>query len=213
MPILRESPRTQRTRDAVVQAAVELLLEAGTSAVTVEAVVQRSGVARSTIYRHWPTRTEMVAAAFAELMPPVVAPEATGDLSQQLTALLCPLAAQIGTEEFACLVPALLAGAAQDPELAAFHAEFVSRQREPVRALLRHAIGDGTLREVDLDEAVSQLVGPLLFQRVILNASVSPHFARRLITDFLAAHAADATAVPAMSAEPPPRRPGRRPAP
>jgi hypothetical protein len=38
---------------------------------------------------------------------------------------------------------------------------------------------------------VSQLVGPLLFQRVILNESVSPGFARRLIADFLAAYAAD----------------------
>jgi AcrR family transcriptional regulator len=188
MPIMRESSRTQRTRDAVVRAAVALLLEAGTSALTVEAVVQRSGVARSTIYRHWPTRTEMVAAAFAELMPELVAPEVTGDLSHQLEALLCPLADQIGTEEFAALVPSLLAGAARDPELAPFHAEFVSRQREPVRGVLRRAVEEGALGEVDLDEAVSQLVGPLLFQRVILDESVGPGFARRLIADFLAAH-------------------------
>ena len=174
-----------------MRAAVELLLEAGTCALTVEAVVQRSGVARSTIYRHWPTRTEMVATAFSELLPPLVAPEMAGDLSHQLEALLCPLADQIDTEEFAALVPSLLAGAARDPELAPFHAEFVSRQREPVREVLRRAMRDGALGGMDLNEAVSQLVGPLLFQRVILNESVSPGFARRLIADFLAAYAAD----------------------
>ena len=188
MPIQRQSPRTQRTREAVVRAGVELLLEGGTSALTVEAVVQRSGVARSTIYRHWPTRTEMVAAAFAELMPPIPTPVLTGDLSQQLEALLCPLAEQIATEEFAALVPSLLAGAARDPELAPFHAGFVARQREPVHAVLRQAVQDGQIRRLDLDEGVSQLVGPLLFQRVILDQPVDPAFARRLVADFLAAH-------------------------
>ena len=191
MPIQRESPRTQRTRDAVVRAGVELLLEGGTSALTVEAVVQRSGVARSTIYRHWPTRTEMVAAAFAELMPPIPTPVLTGDLSQQLEALLCPLAEQIATEEFAALVPSLLAGAARDPELAPFHAGFVARQREPVHAVLRQAVQDEQIRRLDLDEGVSQLVGPLLFQRVILDQPVTPTFARRLVADFLAAHSTD----------------------
>ena len=188
MPIQRESPRTQRTRDAVVRAAVELLLEGGTSAVTVEAVVQRSGVARSTIYRHWPTRTEMVAAAFAALMPPIPAPVLDGDLSHQLEALLAPIAEQIATEEFAALIPSLLAGAARDPELAGFHAGFVASQREPVRAVLRQAVRDKRIRRLDLDEGVSQLVGPLLFQRVVLDQPVSPAFARRLVADFLTAH-------------------------
>ena len=188
MPIQRESPRTQRTRDAVVRAGVELLLEGGTTALTVEAVVQRSGVARSTIYRHWPTRTEMVAAAFAALMPPIPAPVLTGDLAQQLETLLCPLAEQIATEEFAALVPSLLAGAARDPELAPFHAAFVASQREPLRAVLRQAVRDEKIRRIELDEGVSQLVGPLLFHRVILNEPVSPAFARRLVAAFLAAH-------------------------
>jgi len=194
MPIQRESPRTRRSRDAVVQAAVELLLDGGTAAVTVEAVVQRSGVARSTIYRHWPTRTEMVAAAFAALIPPLAAPEPTGELSHQLESILCPLAEQIASEQFAALVPSLLAGAARDPDLAPFHAEFVARQREPVRAVLRQAVQDEALRPLDLDEAVSQLVGPLLFQRVILDEPVTAGFARRLVAEFLAVHGADGQA-------------------
>jgi len=188
MPIQQESARTRRTRDAVVQAAVRLLLDGGTAAVTVEAVVQRSGVARSTIYRHWPTRMEMVAAAFAELIPPLAAPRLDGGLSEQLESILCPLAEQIATEQFAALVPSLLAGAARDPDLAPFHAQFVSQQREPVRAVLRQAVQGQALRPLVLDEAVSQLVGPLLFQRVILGETVTPQFAKRLIDDFLTAH-------------------------
>jgi TetR/AcrR family transcriptional regulator, regulator of autoinduction and epiphytic fitness len=45
-------PRVERSRTAVLDAAAGLLLEGGVPALTVEAVVERSGVARSTIYRH-----------------------------------------------------------------------------------------------------------------------------------------------------------------
>ncbi len=189
MPIQRESPRTHRTREAVVRSAVDLLVEGGVGAVTVEAVVQRSGVARSTIYRHWPTRGEMVAAAFAELMPPLSGPNDKGGTTEQLQSLLCPLAEEIDTEEFAALVPSLLAGARTDPELASFHDLFVARQREPVHRILTDAVQRGDVRPLDLDEGVSQLVGPLLFQRIILGRPVGADFARRIVTDFVAAHA------------------------
>ena len=188
MPIQRESPRTHRTREAVVRAAVDLLVEGGVGAVTVEAVVQRSRVARSTIYRHWPTRGEMVAAAFAELMPPLSAADNRGSVVDQLESLLCPLAQEIDTEEFAALVPSLLAGAKTDPELASFHDLFVARQREPVQQVLTTAVQRGDLRPLNLDEGVSQLVGPLLFQRIILGRGVSTDFARRIVKDFVAAH-------------------------
>ena len=67
-------------------------------------------------------------------MPPIPVPVLTGDLAQQLEALLCPLAEQIATEEFAALVPSLLAAAARDPELAPFHAGF----------LAAHGLSDGS---------------------------------------------------------------------
>ncbi len=62
-----DDPRVRRTRAAVVDTAVSLLVEGGVGAVTIEAIVRRSGVARSTIYRHWPSRTDVVAAAFGAL--------------------------------------------------------------------------------------------------------------------------------------------------
>ena len=57
-----------------------------------------------------------------------------------------------------------------------------------MRAVLRSAVRDKQIRRLDLDEGVSQLVGPLLFQRVILGEQVTPAFARRLVAAFLAAH-------------------------
>lgn len=190
MPIRQESRRTLRTRDAVLSAAVDLLLHGGTGAVTIEAVVQASGVARSTIYRHWPTRADVVAAAFATLMPPIPHVEDDGGLREQLYAVLEPLADQMRAEAFAALVPALLAGAARDPELAPFRDRFVQAQREPLLVVLRRGSARGELAAgADLDELVSQLVGPLFFHRVILDGSVDAALARRVVDAVLTAHA------------------------
>ena len=55
-----------RTREAVLTAATDLLVEGGPSAVTIDAVVARSGVAKSTIYRHWESRDEVLVAVFPD---------------------------------------------------------------------------------------------------------------------------------------------------
>ena len=53
---LRADPRVARSRTAVLDAATHLLVTGGPAAVTVDAVVAESGVAKSTIYRHWRSR-------------------------------------------------------------------------------------------------------------------------------------------------------------
>ena len=68
-------PRLERTRRAVLEAALDLLTEHGYGEVTIEAVAARSGVAKSTIYRHWPGgRPDLVRDAFHELKPPPIVP-------------------------------------------------------------------------------------------------------------------------------------------
>jgi AcrR family transcriptional regulator len=58
-------PRITRTRERVLGAAWELLNEVGFDGVTVELVSERSGVARSTLYRHWRSMPEVLRDAFA----------------------------------------------------------------------------------------------------------------------------------------------------
>lgn len=56
-------PRSEHADRAILQAATEVLIEKGADRLTVGEVVQRSGVARATIYRRWPTREALIAAA------------------------------------------------------------------------------------------------------------------------------------------------------
>jgi len=57
-------PRVERSRAVITSAATDLLMEGGVHAVTVDAVIARSGVARSTIYRHFPTRADLIIAVY-----------------------------------------------------------------------------------------------------------------------------------------------------
>src|SRR5260221_6509104 len=62
----RGRPRSQESRHAVLAAAFDLLTEAGLAPFTIEGVAARSGVARTTIYRWWPTKGSLIAESFLE---------------------------------------------------------------------------------------------------------------------------------------------------
>lgn len=74
----RGRPRLEQTDQRILQAALELLREGGPTAVNIEAVAARSGVARTTIYRRYRSRAELMAAVLGELVEaPLPAPELT----------------------------------------------------------------------------------------------------------------------------------------
>ena len=184
-------PRVVRSRAAVLGSARELLVEGGLRAVTVEAIVKRSGVARSTIYRHWPTRTDVVADAMAGLLRALPEPPPPGPLRERLRALLLPIAENMGTTRHMGLVPSLLGEADRDPELAGFRQRFTAAYTGPVTVVLQDAVGTGELTPgTDVQEATSQLLGPLMFHRfVFTDGVVDAGFAERMIDGFLAGRA------------------------
>ena len=63
----REDPRIQQTRQLVLGATLALMAEHGSGAITVERIAERSGVARSTIYRRWPDLPRLYFEAFRQL--------------------------------------------------------------------------------------------------------------------------------------------------
>src|SRR4051812_3477399 len=95
-------PRVTRSRARVLDAVASLLGEKGVRGVTVEEVMARSGVARATVYRHWPTRQALVLAGLRHLLPPL-APQTmvAGTLSDRLLAVLGELARQMEMEPWA----------------------------------------------------------------------------------------------------------------
>src|ERR1700742_4548 len=88
MAAIGTDPRPARSRARLLDAAVALLRSGGPSAVTIDAVTRGANVARATLYRHFPTGNDLLAAAFNSLIPPAPTPPAEGSLRDRLVALV-----------------------------------------------------------------------------------------------------------------------------
>lgn len=156
-------PRVGRTRHAVLDSARELMLETGLDAVTHLQVAERSGVARRTLYRHWPTRGDLLHDVLAGASYPTYT--RTGDVRTDVRAHLRQLRDALVDGPLALVVMALAERSRTDPDLAALREELVEAGCAPLRELLEDARRSGELATVpdDPDTLVAEIEGPLFY--------------------------------------------------
>lgn len=157
-------PRVVRTRHDVLAAARAVLVEEGWQRVTVTRVAERSGYARTTLYRHWPQRLDLLRDLITEEVH-LLHTAPTGDVRADLVAELEAFRVAITMTGLGRMMIAIGQQATDDAELA----ELTSAVRaDGVRVLdeiITAAVATGDLRaELDRDVAVAQLVGPVLFR-------------------------------------------------
>ena len=174
-------PRVERSRRVVLAAPVGLIAEAGYGAVTIEAVAARSGVAKSTIYRHWPSRLELINDAFHELKPAVPMPT-EGTVRDRLIAFLEHVARNVGTSTWSACLPALIDAAEHDPDARALHCRLTETGRQSLVDLLEEGVGNGELPAgLDLELLAEALFGPILIRRLMLHEPLDPGRVRQLV--------------------------------
>ncbi len=160
-------PRSADADEAILTATLGVLLEEGFRGLSVEAVRQRAGVGKATIYRRFPDKDALVRAAIETLHRGFEEPPDTGSFVGDLELIWQQgYAADPRVTSFA---PRLLAEAANDPEM---HAIFRSALIEPRRAyvgeVLRRAIERGELRDdIDLDVMIDLVAGPYIYRLLI----------------------------------------------
>lgn len=166
-PARRVDPRVVRTRAAVLAATREVLTESGFPALCIDGVAKRSGVARTTIYRHWPSAAALAHEAFRDLAEP--APDIdTGSIRDDLLAHLRWLRTALEDSEWGRLLPHVVAASHHDPELAELHRAFGAERRRPAVAAVDRAIGRGELPAgLDSDALVDRLAGPLFYRCLV----------------------------------------------
>lgn len=159
----RPDPRVERSRAKLLSAATELLVEAGPRALTVDNVAERSGVAKSTLYRHWPSRTALMIDVFRANMPCTPMIDPSQGFEPCLREYMRALADSIGDPEWARMLPALFALRQQLPEVddltEADHDEKVA----VMRAVLDRGVAEGLIPEgLDPRAVALTLVGPMM---------------------------------------------------
>ncbi len=167
-------PRVARSRKAVIAAGVDLISEGGIRAFSVDAVTARSGVAKSTIYRHWPTRSDLLSDVVASLHRDHPFPD-EGTLRGDLDVLMHGLARELATEDWARGLAAIIGEAEHDPELAELHGEMVHHFMTPTHQALARARERGELRkDIDIELATEFIYGALFHRRLVMHGTNTP---------------------------------------
>ena len=180
-------PRVTRSRAAILEATAALLIEGGFANVTIEGVAARSGVAKTTIYRHWKSRSRLIFDAFENLLKPAQLPPEPRSLREGLVSMLNSLTRGLTESRWAPAVGALVEAADRDEELRGLVHDFLAERMEPARLLLARAKDLGELRpDLDVDVAVGMLAGPVFYRRFVSREELGHEFAEQVVDLFLA---------------------------
>lgn len=182
-----ENPRTTRVRQVILDAAADLLIHRGAGEVTASRIARETGVARTTIYRHWPDQAHLLLDTIDSLVAPHTPTTVTDDVEADLVTALSNLRARMARHPFRQIFAALLTHANVDLSFVAAQQRFVNGVLQPIHEILTVAIDRGDLpATVDIPEACSALAGPLFHQHVMLHRSIDDSLITNTVHRFLA---------------------------
>lgn len=162
----RGRPRSEASRQAVLRATHDLIIESGYDRLTMSAIAARAGVGKQTVYRWWPDKPTIVAECVLETLAAVdlIAAAGIGEVGVELYSWLTASCTTLGTPQGAQLLRALIGAAIEDP---AISHRLTERLAELVRGsldgLLAGGIADGQIhRDESLEAASDALIGALI---------------------------------------------------
>jgi AcrR family transcriptional regulator len=173
--------RVRRSRVKVLGVTAELLLERGFAGASVDEITRRSGVAKTTIYRHWPTRGDLLRDACSSIGTPLEVPD-TGSFEGDVTALVTSLAHLLRSEKWTSVLPSVIDAAERDPDIAAVYSRLQEGYSAPLQSIIQRAMRKGELpKTTDADMLVAALTGPLFYRRWFSREPLTSVFAKQIV--------------------------------
>jgi AcrR family transcriptional regulator len=166
--VRRIDPRLAETQRLVKETTLDLIAEIGFEGTTVELIAARSGVSRTTIYRHWPDPSVLFLEAFDPTTTDRQPPTVTGDFTTDLDGYIHHVAERLSDDRFAAALAAQVDKARRDPQYRAAHLRYAVTRNEHGVGIFRAGIADGTLRDdIDPEHETDLILGFLVFQRLM----------------------------------------------
>ncbi|HTW15833.1 MAG TPA: TetR/AcrR family transcriptional regulator [Nocardioides sp.] len=170
-------PRVLRSRGALLEAALDELAAAGYAAFSMESVAARAGVGRSTLYRHWNDRLQLIADALETLNvqpgPPDDAPAQEPEWGH-VEKLLRHLARALTDSAVSRCLPALVHAAEQDAGVREFLQGYSLRRRQALVSVIADGIARGEFRSGDPETMADALSGAVFYRRLMTGLPVAP---------------------------------------
>lgn len=179
----RGRPRRASAGAEILDAALELLAERGFQAATIEAIAERAGVGRNTIYRRWDSKEELIADALQELIVDIDLRDRE-DVYALLLDWIRDFARVFGDPLYGRILPAVLGELQGNPAFARVYAERVVQPRyDALVGILRRAAERGDLRRDVNVEQIADLLAAPPFVRVLPVGlpPITEHYAEDLL--------------------------------
>ncbi|MFE6925564.1 TetR/AcrR family transcriptional regulator [Nocardia sp. NPDC057663] len=187
-PRRRTGGRSARVREAVLTATLDQVAERGIEGLTIGDVAARAGVAETTIYRRWGTRTALIAEAVTDLAAAGNPVPDTGALRTDLQLLAEQISQLITRPGIARLVGTTIALSA-DPEVAAARHRFWNDRFERSAQVVTRAVERGELPATAVPrDVIETLAAPLYFRLMVGDETIDDAFIARCIDNTLTLH-------------------------
>jgi AcrR family transcriptional regulator len=174
-------PRNEEVRTKIIEAALALLEENGYAKVTCDAIAQRAGCGKSTIYRWWPNKAAVVINAFVESVSPELPNEKLSCLRDYVEGHLYRFT-RVLMGRNGRILAAVIAAAQDDAEVAeAFLAHWLRPRRAVSRQILSEYQREGQLPgDYDIEMVLDAMYGPLHFRLMARHEDLTPGYAAGL---------------------------------
>jgi AcrR family transcriptional regulator len=184
----RRPTRGRAREQAVLSAVVELLAEAGYEALTMDAVAARARASKTTIYKRWRGKPELVSAAVDTLVAGrLPADTDTGSLRGDLLAVVLAMSGHL-TSDFLAMMSGLIEAMRRDPALAGVLRAHLMDDAPAARLIIGRAVARGELRsgaEVELAALAHEVIEAQLFRQMAVGAPFDDAFAAHVVDDLL----------------------------
>lgn len=176
-----QNKRVERSKAAVLAETYRQLTQGGMNGVSVDDVARESGVAKTTIYRHWPTRSALLIDACSRIGSPQPAP-GRGSLLEDLLILAQAVAEQLRTAPWAAALPSIIDAAERDGEIASMQTAMHRQNVEPFRQAVEEARARGdVLPDASADILIAFTLGPLFYRRWFSKESIDDPFVETVV--------------------------------
>ena len=173
---------------AILAAVIELLGEAGYEAMTMDAVAARAHASKTTIYRRWRGKPELVKAAVDSYVAGRVPSSAdTGSLRGDLMAVMRAMGGHL-TDKFLAMMSGLTHAMRTDPELADVLRSHLANDHSAALPIIRRAAGRGEVTagaEEALAGIAHEVIEAQLFRQMAVGGSFDDKFARHVVDDLV----------------------------
>jgi AcrR family transcriptional regulator len=182
-------PRVLRSRQAALSAVQEILAEQGWTGVTHVSVAARSGVGRTTLYRHWPDVASLIHDAIDQRIGQARSPR-SGELRDDLISELNGLRQLLHDRASEHTMRAVLERAPFDPAFAALKKTLYDSGSAGFRTILRAAVKSGELPSgLDTVFMIEQLAGPLVYRRLFAGLNINEAYVEAVVDSVLRVYA------------------------